>query len=347
MSSAWEQLRAWARDARVPIGRSPERPPAAERRVPDWVAANPARIRRAAEAAAARTAGGWYALDDRRAVGRRPRGMVVAGRELVVWRDDDGLHVAPGACPHMGASLAGAEVRDGCLVCPWHGLALDDGRAHRAFRHLPMHDDGTLLWVRLPDHDAPTTAPVLPLRPADALAAVVRLEGACEPQHIVANRLDPWHGAHFHPYAFVDLDVVAADDDRLRLHVGYRVLGPVVVNVVAEFTTPSSRCVAMHIVEGEGQGSLVETHATPLAPGRSAVVEATFATSGRAGFGWARRLAPVIRPAMAHMARRLWVDDLAYAERVATLAGAAPATSERLCAVPAEAHRPPPEARGR
>ncbi|WP_435844405.1 DUF5914 domain-containing protein, partial [Streptomyces griseus] len=27
----------------------------------------------------------------------------------------------------------------------------------------------------------------------------------CEPQDVVANRLDPWHGAWFHPYSFVDL----------------------------------------------------------------------------------------------------------------------------------------------
>ena len=35
----------------------------------------------------------------------------------------------------------------------------------------------------------------------------------CEPRDIVANRLDPWHGAWLHPYAFSDL---AVDDDAVH-----------------------------------------------------------------------------------------------------------------------------------
>jgi hypothetical protein len=31
---------------------------------------------------------------------------------------------------------------------------------------------------------------------------------------MVANRLDPWHGTWFHPYAFVDLPVVDAARPR-------------------------------------------------------------------------------------------------------------------------------------
>ena len=34
------------------------------------------------------------------------------------------------------------------------------------------------------------------------LHAVTRLVGTCEPSDIIANRLDPWHGAWFHPYSF-------------------------------------------------------------------------------------------------------------------------------------------------
>ncbi len=186
--------------------------------------------------------------------------------------------------------------------------------------------------------------PVLPARPPGAMVAVVRGEARCEPRHVMANRLDPWHGAHFHPYAFVDLSVVAADDDRLRLHVGYRVAGPIVVEVVAEFTAPSARCVAMHIVEGEGTGSLVETHATPLDAGRSAVVEATFAVSERPGFRWARALSPLIRPLMMASAQRLWRDDLAYAERIAALEGRASSSAARAAARPdsAASGTPPP-----
>ncbi len=74
------------------------------------------------------------------------------------------------------------------------------------------------------------------------------------------------------------------------------------------------------IVEGEGVGSVVETHATPRGLGpdgrpRTAVIEASIASSDRAGFAVARRCAPLLRPLMRRTAARLWRDDLAYAER--------------------------------
>jgi hypothetical protein len=75
----------------------------------------------------------------------------------------------------------------------------------------------------------------------------------------------------------------------------------------------------MTIVSGEGEGSVVETHATPLQPGRTAIIEATLARSERTGFALARALGPVLRPLMARAARRLWLDDGAYAERLYTL----------------------------
>ena len=84
----------------------------------------------------------------------------------------------------------------------------------------------------------------------------------------------------------------------------------------------------MHITEGEGMGSLVETHATPLGLGsdgrpRTMVTEATIAYSDRPGFQVARWLSPLVRPGIRHTARKLWVDDLAYAERRLSGAGAA------------------------
>ena len=61
---------------------------------------------------------------------------------------------------------------------------------------------------------------------------------------------------------------------------------------------------------------MVETHATPIEPGRSAVIETTLATSDRSQFlpfmnGFAR----FVRPVIEKRARRLWVEDGAYAER--------------------------------
>ena len=76
----------------------------------------------------------------------------------------------------------------------------------------------------------------------------------------------------------------------------------------------------MRIVDGEGAGSVVETHATPIGPGpdgrpRTAVIEAVIAQSDRTGFKYSLRVAGLITPLMRVAATRLWRDDLAYAER--------------------------------
>ncbi|KOV89594.1 2Fe-2S ferredoxin [Streptomyces sp. NRRL B-3648] len=301
---------------------------------PTWREARPAVIAAALKRAQGRPSGNWYVVGasrDLRGDGKLAR--TVAGQEVVVWRGPGGRLVGgPGICPHLGAPLRDSPVRCGTLVCHWHGLALDGG-PYAGWSPLPVHDDGVLVWVRLDavGGEEPLDAPVVPRRPepARALTAVYTAVGVCEPEDVMANRLDPWHGAWFHPYSFVDLTVVdapgtdgAADEgrDALTVDVSFKLAGRLVVPVRAVFTAPEPRTVVMHITEGEGVGSVVETHATPLGADRSgrprtAVVEAVVAASHRPGFAAARRVAPLLRPAMRAAAGRLWRDDLAYAER--------------------------------
>ncbi|MER6348066.1 DUF5914 domain-containing protein [Streptomyces sp. NPDC001595] len=320
-----------ARRPRLPLSLR-RRPVPWERQRPTWRDARPALISQALKRAQARPTGNWYVVGASRALrGDRPLARTVAGQEVVVWRGADGRPVAgPGVCPHLGAPLAQSPVRCGTLVCHWHGLALDGG-PFAGWEPLPVHDDGVLVWVRLDavGGEAPLDAPVVPERPerAQALEAVYVGTGTCEPEDVVANRLDPWHGAWFHPYSFVDLTVVGEPDgpdgesgDRLTVDVSFRLAGRLVVPVRAVFTAPGPRTVVMRITEGEGVGSVVETHATPLGPDehgrpRTAVIEAVVAASDRPGFALARRAAPVLRPLVRTSAARLWRDDLAYAER--------------------------------
>ncbi len=213
----------------------------------------------------------------------------------------------------MGARLSTGRVDGDKVVCPWHGLALDK-RGFRDWSCHAAHDDGVLVWVQL-GSEPRTKTPPLPPRPRDGLAGVIQARGKCDPQDIIANRLDPWHGAWFHPYSFGDLEVLDTRDDVLRLRVSYRAFGPVYVEVDATFHCPGPRTIVMTIVDGEGVGSVVETHATPVRPGVTLMTEATLATSDRTGFRVARRFAPALRPFIERAAARLWVDDIAYAER--------------------------------
>ncbi|MFD9619519.1 DUF5914 domain-containing protein [Streptomyces virginiae] len=316
--------------------RFPRRPPfrlrrhpvAWHRQQPTWRDASPALIDAALKRAQARAGGNWYVLGPSAAVGTNiGYGATVEGTEIVAWRGADGALVAgPGACPHLGAALAQAPVRCGTLVCPWHGLTLN-GAPFAGWHPYPAHDDGILAWVRLDEHggEEPLDNPPVPAaRPAagGSLTAVYTGTGVCRPEDIIANRLDPWHGAWFHPYSFTDLKVLddGAESDVLTVRVSFKVAGRVVVPVTAEFTAPGPRTVLMTITQGEGTGSVVETHATPLGAGsdgrpRTRVTEAVIATSARTGFGFARAAAPLLRPLMRRAAGRLWQDDLAYAER--------------------------------
>ncbi|MEV7659957.1 DUF5914 domain-containing protein [Streptomyces anulatus] len=303
-----------------------------ERQAPTWRDAKPALIAAALKRAQSRPSGNWYVVGASRELPPgRALGVTVGSTEVVAWRDGEGrLRAGPGACPHLGAPLRDSPVRCGTLVCHWHGLALDGG-AFAGWDPFPAFDDGVLLWVRLDREgggETPSERPYVPVRPRipDAVEAVYSGVGHCEPEDVVANRLDPWHGAWFHPYSFVDLTVTgtpegsAGDDDGFLVDVSFKVAGRLVVPVRARFTAPEPRTVIMHIVEGEGAGSVVETHATPLAPDergrpRTAVTEALVAASNRRGFALAKAAAPLLRPLMRVSAARLWRDDLAYAER--------------------------------
>ena len=239
----------------------------------DWKQASPARIDTALQHALGKGAGGWFVLDASSRVGHALQRFEVAGRELVAWRGPSGLLVAPAACPHMGADLSCGSTRDGKVVCPWHGLALGEER-HGAWAPLRTHEDGILSWVQIPGIEPLTDVPVHPSRPTHHIAGVIRTDVRCEPQDILANRLDPWHGVHFHPHSFARLRVLEESPESILLRVSYRIAGRVAMEVDATFDCPSRRVIVMTIVRGEGEGSLVETHATPIDDKRCAVIEA-------------------------------------------------------------------------
>lgn len=321
--------RSWREEVRhrVPVRYLPQTTPDHLRGT--WRDARPAKIDASLRAALDRPTHGWLVAAASSDV---PEGRTlvrtVAGREVVLWRDVDGsLLAGPGACPHLGARLDDCDVVDGTVLCRWHGMQLGSAPQPEWVTYA-AHDDGVLAWVRLgpvEDGAGPTDRPVLATRPRleESLASVVSLAATCEPRDIIANRLDPWHGAWLHPYAFSDLAVDEEEStaDRLVLDVAYRLGRTFAVPVRAEFTCPDSHTIVMTITDGEGTGSVVETHATPLTapgvhPARTVMTEAVVATSDRVGFRLARRIAPLVRIGMRASATQLWADDLVYAARL-------------------------------
>ncbi|HWS58541.1 MAG TPA: DUF5914 domain-containing protein, partial [Actinotalea sp.] len=231
---------------RVPVRYLPQTTPDHLRGT--WRDAKPAKIDESLAAAMRRPTHGWLvAAASADVPSDRTLMRTIAGREVVLWRDADGsLLAGPGACPHLGARLEDCDVVEGNVLCRWHGMPL--GRDTRPrWATYASYDDGVLAWVRLGQvepGEQPTDTPVLATRPplADSIASVISLPVTCEPRDIIANRLDPWHGAWLHPYAFSDLTVDESEStpDKLVLDVAYRLGRTFAVPVRAEFTCPDS-----------------------------------------------------------------------------------------------------------
>lgn len=54
-------------------------------------------------------------------VDRAHRGTTPDGENLAVVRHGEQVSAVHGACAHQGGPLAEGRVRNGCLICPWHG----------------------------------------------------------------------------------------------------------------------------------------------------------------------------------------------------------------------------------
>ena len=73
---------------------------------------------------------GWYFVATHEAVMKaKLMRKTWMGESIVVWCDDDGqVCVAESTCPHLGSDLGpdvGGRVRNGRLVCPFHGFEYD------------------------------------------------------------------------------------------------------------------------------------------------------------------------------------------------------------------------------
>ena len=73
---------------------------------------------------------GWYFVASRQAI---IKGKLIQktwmGENIIAWADEEGrVCVAEAYCPHLGSDLgpaAGGRIRNGQLVCPFHGYEYD------------------------------------------------------------------------------------------------------------------------------------------------------------------------------------------------------------------------------
>ncbi len=111
----------------------------------------------------------WHPIFPSRRLRKKPVAVKRFGRDLVLFRGGDGaVGVMPDCCPHRGMRLSLGWVRDGCLVCPYHGWRFNaDGRGESPGSpklrvqspHFEAAEHEGMIWIKNPG--AAASLPVL------------------------------------------------------------------------------------------------------------------------------------------------------------------------------------------
>lgn len=245
--------------------------------------------------------------------------VTIADQELVLWRtaDDNGLvQAASAVCPHWGGPLGEGAVRnDGSLTCPWHGWQFRNGYClERPRLRLPRylaHDDGILLWVRLPwDMDEITTPP-LQTRPADALSFWFDIPIDSDVYHVQENYLDFLHPAEYHTGVFNHCAYLGREGEINLVELGYKMPFGGSLKTRTRVWAPTPFQVRNEVYEGLGKGTVIESHLTPLAADRTLIHEIYHVPAAVVpDKGW-----PFMRYFMRKSARRIREEDAIFSAR--------------------------------
>ena len=166
---------------------------------------------------------GWYFLTSRKTLLREKLiEKTWLGEEIVAWSDDEGrVCVASAFCPHLGSHMGptvGGQVRDGCLVCPFHGFQFDTTGQCVRTPHAPAPSAAKLkvfatreilgmvfawwgLGGRPPQWDLPED-PTTAGEWSDVHSTTLRFRG--HPQETTENSVDVEHLGYTHGYTDVE-----------------------------------------------------------------------------------------------------------------------------------------------
>ena len=80
----------------------------------------------------------WHVVAKACDLGDAPKGVRLLGRQIVLWRNSDGVHAWRDLCLHRGAQLSLGRTTNNCLACPYHGWEYNgSGQCVR----IPAHPD--------------------------------------------------------------------------------------------------------------------------------------------------------------------------------------------------------------
>lgn len=183
---------------------------------------------------------GWFALAQSSALAiGAVQPARLAGQELVLYRTEDGApHLVSAWCPHLGAHLGhGGVVREGTLVCPFHGFRFaTDGacvatgygtrppRGAALACHAVAEAGGWVFGWYHPDGNPPAWS--LPTVPTEGYSPVhgSMTSLRTHPQETTENSVDLGHFPYVHGYR--DMQLHALETDGPHLHTRYGFIRP-------------------------------------------------------------------------------------------------------------------------
>lgn len=155
----------------------------------------------------------WYVACTPDELGDKPLGRKICDESMVFYRGEDGKVAAlEDFCPHRGAPLSLGFVRDGALVCGYHGLVMGcTGRAHSmpgqrvqgfpSIRAFPATERYGFVWVWPGDAELADPAKLhpLPWAESDEWAYGGGLfHIACDYRLMIDNLMDLTHETYVH-----------------------------------------------------------------------------------------------------------------------------------------------------
>jgi len=115
---------------------------------------------------------GWISAGDPHEIPDGRAAIVTApgGERIAVFRDGDALGAVTNVCKHQNGPLGEGMIKDGCVVCPWHGweYRLADGVSPPPFTektatHEVKLQDGAI-WVKAKPLPPGTPRPLVRLK---------------------------------------------------------------------------------------------------------------------------------------------------------------------------------------
>ncbi|MCJ7840465.1 aromatic ring-hydroxylating dioxygenase subunit alpha [Lederbergia sp. NSJ-179] len=146
-------------------------------------------------------------------VKERPIQIVLMGERLAIFRNSKGVHAFKDLCIHRGAALSLGEVKNDCLVCPYHAWEYNDSGACVKIPQLPegrpiprkakaisyaCQEKYGLIWVNLAGND-PEFFHYKPMEETEFHNVIWGpQEVVAKPPRIIENFLDVGHLAVVH-----------------------------------------------------------------------------------------------------------------------------------------------------